>query len=141
MAVATDSLSLRWQLVTFRSWLCHRQRDFTIWSASLVQLVAQVGQQSAGAQGSLRELYGLLKLSMFDSSGLVHPECLSDDTTGVGAVFRAELLQFAVVLTLSLLFITALISHAIVCRSKHGVSVAITAPIHTKVTVCHPLVW
>jgi hypothetical protein len=54
--------------------VCCRQVDFTLWSATLGQLVAQIGLQS-GASGPLQHTYWLLRLALMDPTALAPPEC------------------------------------------------------------------
>ena len=86
------------------------QRDFVIWSLSLTQLIAQIGQQASGAPETLRQLYLILRLTLIDSSGVVHPACV-DGTREPPDVEHPVLLALLLALCLC-----ACDVHAAACR-------------------------
>ncbi len=87
-----------------------------MWSASLWQLVAQVGQQSAGSPDSLRQLYRFLRLTLVDTTVVVHPACLDD---GHLHPFASQVSLFAFVLACLFLLLCAGVVHAW-GASRHG---------------------
>ena len=83
-----------------------RARDFVMWAALCLQLVAQVGQQAVRLPRPLRELYRAVQLSLLDSATVLHPRCTVSDpflfpTAHLGATVLLGAL--AVVLTVRVL--------------------------------------
>ena len=67
--------------------------------------------QSAGAQDTLRETYLVLRVSLFDSTSVVHPACIH----GSGP-FTTAMVQFVIVLVLSTMLYAAMVAHAVALR-------------------------
>ncbi len=96
-----------------------------MWSGAVLQLFAQIGLQSDGASGLLRSIYAVLRVTMFDPAGFLHPACFEQSSP-----FAAELVQFELAVGCSVVYFALLFAHAVLEQRSRRLSSLLVTPVN-----------